>query len=490
MNILQSALTASVSGISFYADSWQRVGAAGVAMGRDATAKWLFAVAAKASELPAALTGESGQGAGCCWKKCPLTHANALALRQMFAWTGAVSLRQRRTTMGCGDRLGRATPGHIRALRNTSVAPVLAQQSIRELNLTGRTYEQVVDDVTFLVFQEGFTAGFGADGDHLKTLKDINMAIDAGMTMITLDLSEVMNAAAQNWDTAQIDAAYNALSQAARDHVQTTYAGQSFTVGQSVIAFSAPEARRCAVMYLQALDFAREVYQHLRQRRGDAFDFEMSIDETSAPTLPAHHFFIIRELIARGVAVSSLAPRFIGEFQKAIDYIGDHAEFEKQFAVHCDIARNHGGYKISVHSGSDKFSVYPAIGRYTQQYVHVKTAGTSWLEAVRALAVKDPALYRLMHQKALATFQDAKKLYHVTTDLTKIPDLASLKDAELPALMNHNEARQLVHITYGYILQDPAIRPRFFAALHTYEDDLYACVTRHFQRHLQALGAG
>lgn len=488
MHAVQNAFSKAVTGVALYPASWQPLGRAWVVLGRDADRKYLFVLAARKAELPAAFTGVVQEGQDCCWQTCHLSHANALALRQAYPWAGAVSLRDRRSTLGCGDRLGRATPGHIRAVRGTQIVPVLAQQSIRELNLTGRTYEQVVDDVTFLVFQEGFRDGFGADGDHLKTLKDIDMAIDAGMTMITLDLSEVMTAAAQNWDAAQVETAYLALPQEVKGHLAATYLGKTFNAGLATIGFSELEAKRCAVMYVKALDFAREVYLHLRSRRGDAFDLEMSIDETSAPTLPAHHFFIIRELIRRGVTVTSLAPRFIGEFQKGIDYIGNLAEFEKQFAIHCEIARASGGYKISIHSGSDKFSVFPAIGKYTQHYVHVKTAGTSWLEAVRTLAVAEPALYRRIQAQALATFQDAKKYYHVTTDLAKIPPLTTVADSELPALMEHNEARQLLHITYGYILQDPAIRPLFFAALHRHEEAYYAALQKHFGRHLQALG--
>ena len=111
--------------------------------------------------------GKAERGAAGSWKVCPLNAENAAALRRVFPWAGPVSLASRKTTFGCGDRLGRATPGHLRAASRFQLSPVLAQQSIRELTLTKRTFQNVVDDVTFLVFQSGYTSGYGADADHL-----------------------------------------------------------------------------------------------------------------------------------------------------------------------------------------------------------------------------------------------------------------------------------------------------------------------------------
>lgn len=471
-----------------YPASAATAGDATLAIVRANGRKLLCAAAKCADAIDPELDGQLHTAGDGVLKLCPLTHANALALRRLLPWTAPVSLRERQTTVGCGDRLGRATPGHIRAARRYPVAPVLAQQSIRELTLTGRTYVNVVDDVTFLVLQEGYTDGYGADGDHLKTLDDIHVAVDAGMAMITLDLTEKMNAAAEKWAAAEVETAFAALPANVQDRIAGTYAGRDFDFSGDTVRIEPLEAKRCAVMYLAAMDFSREVHDLLRTRRGTAFDLEISIDETEAPTLPAHHLFIIRELLYRDIQVNSLAPRFIGEFQKAIDYIGDLAEFERQFRVHCAIAKAHGDYKISIHSGSDKFSAYPIIGRHTHHRVHVKTAGTSWLEAVRAIAVADPALYRAMHAKAFAVLPEALKLYHITPKLERIPDLATLADADLPALMDQDDARQLVHVTYGGLLNAPDIRDPFFNALDTSEEVYYDLLQKHFDKHLSTLG--
>jgi hypothetical protein len=471
-----------------YPNSCFAAGDSALAIVRVNGAKLLCESAASADALSADLTGEAQGVDGGTVKLCPFTHANAVALRQLLPWTAPISLRDRKTTIGCGDRLGLATPGHIRAARQFEVSPVLAQQSIRELTLTGRTYENVVDDVTFLVLQEGYTDGYGADGDHLKTLDDINVAVDAGMAMITLDLTEKMNAAAEKWSAEEVETAFGKLSASVQERIVGTYADRTFDVAGETVRIEALEAKRCAVMYLAAMDFSKEVYELLRKRRGDAFDLEISIDETEAPTLPAHHLFIIRELLYRDVEVNSLAPRFIGEFQKAIDYIGDLGEFERQFRIHCAISKAYGEYKISIHSGSDKFSAYPIIGRYTNHRVHVKTAGTSWLEAVRAVAVADPDLYRAMHAKAFEVLPEALKLYHITPCLENIPALADVADKDLADLMNQDDARQLVHVTYGGLLNAPEIRDRFFAAMDRDEEVYYGLLEKHFVKHISTLG--
>ena len=487
--VLREKVLKNSGEVKVYTDSVHAVGNAVVMMCRDDEKKYLLITAAGDRDLPAGFEGEKMVlDNKAVAVKGELTAANAAALRKYFPWTAPKSLRNVRTTVGCGDRLGLATTGHIRAARKVQISPVLAQQSMRELTMTGRTFRNVVDDACFLVFAEDYRDGYGADGDHLKTIKDIDTALAVGMPMITLDLSDVMNAAAGDWNAAAVDKAFAELPAGLRDLVDAEYAGKNFVLGDNVtVALDALTARRCAVMYTSALDFAFQVYEHLKAARGDEFDLEISIDETSSPTLPGHHLFIVRELRRRGVEFSSLAPRFIGEFQKAIDYIGDLDEFDRQFKVHALIAQNYGNYKISVHSGSDKFAVYPTVRRETRHYLHLKTAGTSWLEAVTVIAQNDPALYRDMHQCALDNVEAMLKLYHITADFNKIPAVSTLSDAELPALMEMPEARQLLHINYGPILTGN-LRERFFKAMHKFEDAYNARIEAHFDKHLTLLG--
>ncbi|MBN2504438.1 MAG: hypothetical protein JXB20_03740, partial [Bacilli bacterium] len=159
------------------------------------------------------------------------------------------------------------------------------------------------------------------------------------------------------------------------------------------------------------------------------------------------------------------------------------------------IAR-HFGYKLSIHSGSDKFSIFQLIGKYTQGKFHVKTAGTNWLEAMRVVAAKAPSLYREIHKYALSVFEEAKKYYHVTTDIKRIPDINKLRDDELVLLFAQNDARQLIHITYGFILnaKDEKGVLRFKDSLYRLwrkEDVTYIeMLDKHIGRHLEKLYSG
>jgi len=453
---------------------------------RTAKKKALLAIADQAVNF--AFTGTSETHAGLSYQVVELTKENAPALHALFPFTKPVSLRDRRTTIGMGDRLGKATAGHIRAARKYQVAPVLAQQSIRELDFTDRDFAEVVADASFAVFEEGYEEGYGADGDHLKNFEAIDTALAEHMPMVTLDLTEVMKPDVADWAENKVEDAFNRLPDEFRDRVKRDFFDASFRCGEHTITIPASEAKLCAVMYGPALDFSEKVNRHVKKKTNDTYDLEISIDETTTPTLPEHHVFIARELQERGVMVNSLAPRFVGEFQKAIDYIGDIDEFERQFAVHCAIAREFGGYKISVHSGSDKFSVYPAVGKHTGHRLHLKTAGTSWLESIRVIARKAPDLYRTMHTKAIQFFPEALKYYRITADIETIPAPESVPDEKLESLLEIAECRQLLHVSYGGLLSDPAVRSDFFATLHREEESYYNIIEAHFDKHISLLG--
>ena len=119
---------------------------------------------------------------------CPLNAKNASALRKRLTWLN-LTVQGLRASIGLGDRLGLATPGHLRAVRESKgqIVPFPAQQSIREMNRTGRSPQQVMDDAMWGVFAEGWQAGFGADADHLKTLLDIDRCMAVGYTFFTFD---------------------------------------------------------------------------------------------------------------------------------------------------------------------------------------------------------------------------------------------------------------------------------------------------------------
>lgn len=426
-------------------------------------------------------------------KICELTVANSKVLAKVFPFTAPRNHRGIPVTVGLGDRLGLASPGHLRLIRKYSVFPVLAQQSIRELNLTGRTYPEVLAAAAWAVFQEGYTEGYGADGDHLKTADEIKMALETGFTMITLDCSEHIDNSVVALSSEEIAARYAKLPEKTRQELEAKYLEKTFNLEQAAISFTAAEFKKIVLVYLKAIQQTIELYHNVIKSSGRQVDFEMSIDETLTPTSPESHYFVASELVAGGVEITSLAPRFCGEFQKGIDYIGDREQFTREFDLHVRIAK-HFGYKISVHSGSDKFAVFPIIGAKTAGKYHLKTAGTNWLEAVRLIAAKNPALYRKMHEFALEHLTEAKKYYHIKAEVNQVPDITRMSDAELPNLMNLDDSRQVLHITYGLLLQaknpdgTPMFRDAIYQTLNQYEAEYYQGLEKHIGKHLELLG--
>ena len=385
--------------------------------------------------------------------KSDLNHENANVLRKIFPFTAPITILQNSSTMGVGDRLGIATMGHIQAFNKyLNVFPVFAQQSMRELDLTCRSYMDVLDNVSFAVFKYGYKRGFGADGDHLKTADEIESALSIGFSMITLDCSKYIRTDIDRMSDDEVNSVYFSNPQ-----TEALYLGTSFNIGQDIfLSIEEMEFKRTVLIFNDALDFVASIYSKFFSEGKYKAELEISIDETEIPTSPIQHYFVANELHRRGIKFSSLAPHFCGEFEKGIDYVGNLEQFEKEFKFHALIA-NHFNYKISIHSGSDKFSVYPIISRHTNGKLHIKTSGTSWLEAMRIVATVSPMLYRNIHKYALSVFEEARKNYRVSTNLENIPDIDSLSDKGLTDLFSNKDARQLIHIAYGFILnaKDP-----------------------------------
>ncbi|WP_159882114.1 tagaturonate epimerase family protein [Paenibacillus puerhi] len=473
--------------VKIYPQSLTELDGATLLMVRTENGKRLLAVGN--GPIVGELEGEPAEGG----KLAPLTHANRLVLNRYLPYTAPQAFGTKIATFGLGDRLGEASPGHIRTVLGKDVRPILAQQSIRELALTGRTYEDVLDAACFAVFQEGYKDGFGADGDHLKKEEDIEYALRLGFTMLTLDCSENIDNSIARLSASELEERYAQLPEAIRQGYEERYLATSPQIADAKLNFTREELVRDVLIYHEAINFMEHIYRKYIEQLNGAVDFEISIDETETPTSPEAHFLVANELYVRGIQIYSMAPRFCGEFQKGIDYIGDIAQFERELQAHAAIA-DHFGYKLSIHSGSDKFSVFQLIGQYTKGRFHVKTAGTNWLEAVRVVAKVAPSLYRRMHQHALDHFEEATAYYHVTTDISAIRPLAETSDAELPEYMNENNARQLLHITYGILLQakdekgGKLFADEFFAVLNEYEEQYAEGLGVHIGKHLSLLG--
>ena len=376
---------------------------------------------------------------------------------------------------------------------------IFAQQSIREMTRTGRSPDDVMDDATWGIFQEGWRAGVGADADHLKTTADIDLCAAAGYTFFTIDPGAHVDPAADTDDEAAIRAKYAGLpwpdlATTAHD-LQVAYVGKRIEVEDRSLILDEETLLRAAVKYGRAVAHVAALYRHLASIcPAGGFELEVSVDETDTPTSHAEHLFIARELRRLGVRWVSLAPRYVGSFEKGVDYIagrharrGTTAAFAADFAGHAAIARALGPYKLSLHSGSDKFSIYGIAAELARGLVHLKTAGTSYLEALRATAMFDPALFREILAFAIDRYETDKASYHVSARLANVPRPETLADPDLPGLLEQFDARQVLHITFGSVLTTPALKDRLMAGLVRNEETYYDALERHFIRHLNPL---
>jgi hypothetical protein len=478
-----------------YPRSMHRVGDQFMFLAREAGAKRLFV--ASSGELRHRLEGETSDEPGASpLRRCPLNHANAAVIRELFDFARPALLGTA-DSFGFGDRLGLANPAHLRAVAGSGFRPVLAQQSIRELERTARSAEEVMDVATWAVLQEGFHEGFGADADHLKTFGDIDRTAAAGFTMFTIDPGEhVVNEADvlgfDELDDRADKLPWELLEDSRRDLV-ARYDGRRFEAGEGlVLEPQRVEVLRAIVKYGAAIAHVATMYRHLCSLlAAERFELEVSVDETEAVTTPFDHLLFATELERLGVRWVSLAPRFVGDFEKGIDFRGDLADFERSWRQHLAIAESFGGYKLSVHSGSDKFSAYRVIASVGRGSVHIKTAGTSFLEALRTIADREPALFREILDFAREVFESERQSYHVSAEPDRVPPSAELDDEDLVRLLDQEDARQVLHVSFGRVLTDagedgtPLFKDRLLDSLNRHESIQDRYLEAHFRRHLE-----
>ena len=427
--------------------------------------------------------------------KCPKNTRNAEALREKFPFTRPV-LVGTHNSYGLGDRLGNAGAAHLKAIRKTDFSPVLAQQSIRELERTNRTAQEVMDAATWAVFREGYKQGFGADGDHLKTTNDIDMMMKAGFTMFTIDPSDFVVNEARSMNDEDLHQLYKKLPwEELQDHPADFLDRKGHENIRLKTGFELNPSHRSImqgmVKYGRVITHTKKLADYISQNYPDKpAELELSVDETDQPTTVFEHYLIASELKRLGIELVSLAPRFCGDFEKGIDFKGDLNQFKEEYRHHLAVAEMFGGYKLSIHSGSDKFSVYETIGSLREGAVHVKTAGTSYLEALRTVAEADPELFRDILAFSKTRFAEDKKTYHISGSPENVPEGDSLKDDELKGLLNDNDARQVLHVTFGSVLggdssKSKKLKEKLMTCLAENETLYEQNLVSHFERHLQ-----
>ena len=410
-------------------------------------------------------------------------------------------------SFGFGDRIGLATPGHVAALRRSGngIAPIFPQQSIREMTRTGRTADEVMADALNGVASSGWTGITGADADHLKTPEDVDVTAAAGFTFFTIDPSDHVDEKSDGYNEAILRERFDEI----RDKIGwiDTYKGKQIPLSTGMhINLDEEAVMRAADKYgialvkgIELADYIRVVNEGLNRD----FEIELSVDETDQPTSLAEHYIVADQCLKHEMKLVSLAPRFPGDLEKGVDYIGDVEVLEKNLRDHSAIAEMLGPYKLSLHSGSDKLSMYTIFARTTAGRFHVKTAGTSYLEALRVVAHHDSELFRRICEYARERYDTDKATYHVHATLDTVPAPADISDPaklesiylerwdDVPRGNGFTESgRQILHCTFGSVLNHDELGPALQNTLTLNSDAYQEILEEHFARHLDALQAG
>jgi hypothetical protein len=412
-----------------------------------------------------------------------------------------------RFSFGVGDRFAHQAKAQLRAFqllaeRGIQVAPVW-NKSNREHTFIGSEPQSVFDAAQTAVKSQAWTGGWHVDADHIR-LETVDRFLDCS-DFFTIDVA----------DSIGKPASVETVGAFAKRHPELTgtinIAGitKPFQITESEVA-------RVAGKYLLAVQDAGRIYRHIAAKKGGEGRFiaEVSMDETDAPQTPSELLVILAALADEGVKAQTIAPKFTGRFNKGVDYVGDLAQFEKEFnddlAVIAHAIARYGlpaNLKLSVHSGSDKFSLYPIILRALQRTgagVHLKTAGTTWLEELIGLAEAGGvglALAQEIYIHALEHVDELCAPYASVIDIdkAKLPSASEVKAwrgeqfanalRHIPGHPAFNDSfRQLLHVSFKLASKAGA---RYTDLLKANESIVAKNVTENiFERHLVPLFIG
>jgi len=402
-------------------------------------------------------------------------------------------------SMGCGDRFARQGSAQLRAYveaaqQGIEVAPVW-NKSHREHTTVHTEPGSVRVEADAAVQALGWTKPYFVDADHIS-LTNVNGFI-ASSDFFTLDVADFIGTSASAKDVDGFIAAMD------------VFIGEINLPGMGEPLFvSASEVRTITEKYLFAVQEAGRIYRHIAARKKGGFEVEVSMDETDDPQTPVEMLFILAMIAREEIPVDTIAPKFSGRFNKGVNYVGDVAQFEKEFehdVAALRFASERFGLKqslrLSVHSGSDKFAIYPVMNRIIKKFeagLHVKTAGTTWLEEVIGLAEAGGdglAVAKKVYAGALNRYDELAAPYATVIDIDpqQLPPVETVNgwssedyvkalrhDLDCP---DYNPSfRQLIHVAYKVAFE---LGDEYIHALEKHADVVGKNVTHNFlERHL------
>ena len=355
-------------------------------------------------------------------------------------------------TFGVGDRFANGAHAQLNAFiaakqLGIDITPVW-NKSNREHDIIGSQPQTTRDAADKAVADLGWTGEYLLDADHIN-LSTVDRFI-APCDFFTLDVADDIGEAADPADVAAFIEKHPELI----GSVSIAGIDQPFEISRE-------DVEKTANQFLKATQKARAIYDHIVAAKGTDFVTEISMDETDSPQTPPELLVILAAIADQGIPIQTIAPKFTGRFNKGVDYVGDAAQFEKEFnddlAVIAHAIKAYGlpaGLKLSVHSGSDKFSIYPPIKRAlarTGAGLHIKTAGTNWLEEVIGLAESGGSGLKLakeIYAKALAKKEALCEPYATVIDIdfNKLPSAETVNgwtSEQYTGALRHDQSNPL-----------------------------------------------
>ena len=410
-------------------------------------------------------------------------------------------------SFGTGDRFGQQGPAQLAAIakakdRGIDLA-IVWNKSQREHGIVGTSPADVRVEADQAVQAANWQGSYHVDADHIN-LGNVENFLDP-CDFFTIDVAEYIGEKASTSDLEEFVSFALDLVAGQRGLLEIDGIEQP-------LSFSRDRLYAIAERYLFAVRQAALIYRHIESHKGrDNFITEISMDETGEPQRPDELFLILAAIAREKVPVQTIAPKFSGRFNKGVDYQGDLTVFEKEFNDDlCVIRRAVADFglppnlKLSVHSGSDKFSIYPGIRKAMAAHnagIHVKTAGTTWLEELIGLAEaggEATALVKRIYRESLGRFEALCQPYATVIDIVReaLPspeEVDGWPAARLAAAIRHDgrcqdydrNLRQLLHVGYKVAADLGEI---YLDALRRHRDIIGTQVCDNlYRRHLQPL---
>lgn len=406
-------------------------------------------------------------------------------------------------SFGVGDRFAHQAKAQLQAIllaqkAGISITPVW-NKSYREHQIIGSTAVTTREQADLAVAALNWQAPYFLDADHIN-LDNVDFFIDS-CDFFTIDVADYIG------KPAEPDAVDHFLWQ------HKKYVGKLILAGiKDGFDISLELIRQVAEKYLFAAQQAAAIYRHIEKKKGAGnFITEVSMDETSEPQTPVELFFILAALADQKIPVQTIAPKFSGRFNKGVDYVGNVAQFRTEFEQDVAVLKHAvvefqlpADLKLSVHSGSDKFSIYPVMREIIRRHdagLHLKTAGTTWLEELIGLAEaggEGLEIAKEIYRISLDKFDELCAPYASVIDIDpqQLPpadEVETWDGATFAATLRHNQQdpgynlhfRQLLHVGYKVAAQ---MGDRYLNALKQNEAVIAKNVTENiFERHVKPL---